>query len=154
MKTIITGTGPDGRSRVERQVDMGAQGSYDLWNSLDGPPDLSLPADGFGYLDPDDELVDSLNIGVAAGAYFDIGVAPGGLRWVVSNWGPNQAAPVHWTRTVDFDTVLAGSIDLILEDGTVTLMPGDCVLVTGVRHGWRAGPEGCVYTAAVVGVAG
>jgi hypothetical protein len=28
---------------------------------------------------------------------------------------------------------------------------GDCVVVTGVGHAWRPGPEGCVMSVVVIG---
>src|SRR5207237_643590 len=62
----------------------------------------------------------------------DLGVSPGLVRWTVVQWPADRDAPMHHTDTVDFDIVLAGSIDLVLDDGTHHLEPGDCVLVNGV----------------------
>lgn len=132
MKGIVTGEGPDGRSRVEREVDLAAaEGIGDLWPA--GPP--TLPFGG-------------------GGEPRDLGVGPGAVRWLVARFEPGQEFPMHWTRTLDLDTVLAGSIELVLDEGSVLLEPGDCAVVAGVRHGWRAGPEGCTFSVAVIGVAG
>ena len=72
----------------------------------------------------------------------DLGVGPGGVNWGVVSFDPGREASVHHTDTVDFDLVLDGSIELLLDTTTVELRPGDAVVVTGVDHGWRAGPDG------------
>jgi hypothetical protein len=41
---------------------------------------------------------------------------------------------------------------LILDDGGHPLVAGDSAVVTGVDHGWRAGPEGCRLTVMTFGV--
>ena len=77
------------------------------------------------------------------GDLLPLGVEPGLVRWMVMDWSPGTELPNHHTDTVDFDTVIAGSVELILEDGSHSLNVGDCVVLTGVDHMWRAGPEGC-----------
>ena len=71
---------------------------------------------------------------------------PGGVHWLAVRFTPNQEAGNHHTDTVDFDTILEGSIELILDDGPHWLTAGDCVVVTGVDHSWRAGAQGCVFS--------
>jgi hypothetical protein len=45
---------------------------------------------------------------------------------------------MHTTDTVDLDLVLAGEIDLELDDGAeVHLRHGDCVIQNGTRHAWH-----------------
>lgn len=58
---------------------------------------------------------------------------------------------MHHTDSVDFDVVLEGSVDLILDDGAHPLQRGDSVVMTGVDHAWRAGQDGCVLAASNVG---
>jgi uncharacterized cupin superfamily protein len=58
---------------------------------------------------------------------------------------------MHQTNTVDFDIVVAGSVELILDDGTHLLETGDCAVITGVDHAWRAGSSGCTVSAVAVG---
>jgi hypothetical protein len=82
----------------------------------------------------------------------DLGVRPGGVRWVVSRWAPgSDAAVMHHTDTIDLDVVLAGSINLLLDDGPHQLDTGDCAVITGVDHGWRAGPDGCTLSVLLLG---
>ena len=58
---------------------------------------------------------------------------------------------MHHTDTIDYDIVLAGSVELILDDGAHLLGPGDCVVITGVDHAWRAGPDGVILSVALIG---
>jgi quercetin dioxygenase-like cupin family protein len=78
--------------------------------------------------------------------------APGATKWILTEMGPDLGAPMHATPTVDYAVVIAGQVELGLEDGGVTLHAGDAVLVNGVRHSWRAGPDGCVLATVLVGL--
>lgn len=85
------------------------------------------------------------------GTLLDLGVGPGLARWHVVEYRPEAEYPIHHTDTIDFDIVLSGSIELILDDGAHRLTEGDCVVVTGVDHAWRAGPEGCQLNVIALG---
>jgi len=76
---------------------------------------------------------------------------PGLVRWNIVEYEPSLEIPLHHTDTVDFDPVLWGSAELILDDGAHQLGPGDCVVVTGVDHAWRAGPAGCQLSVTTLG---
>jgi quercetin dioxygenase-like cupin family protein len=84
---------------------------------------------------------------------FDLGVPVGATDWKVIDYAPGMGFSMHHTDTVDFDIVLSGSIELILDDGGHPLAAGDSVVVTGVDHAWRAGPEGCRLSVISIGVA-
>jgi quercetin dioxygenase-like cupin family protein len=43
----------------------------------------------------------------------------------------------HRTNTLDYVYVLEGDISLELEDGSVDLTPGDCVVQRGTNHAWH-----------------
>jgi quercetin dioxygenase-like cupin family protein len=75
----------------------------------------------------------------------DVGVSPGGTRWLRVHCEPGATFDMHRSTTVDYDVVLSGQLDLLLEDGFVRLEPGDAVLLQGHVHGWRGGPEGATY---------
>ena len=81
----------------------------------------------------------------------DLGVAPGLVRWVVVDYPADLDFPVHHTDTVDFDMLLAGSLVLVLDDGEHTLEPGDVVIMNGIDHGWRTGPDGCRLSVCSIG---
>ena len=85
------------------------------------------------------------------GEAVDLAVAPGSVRWIVVRYVPDQAFPMHHTETTDLDVVLEGTIELGLDDGTHHLRTGDCVVIEGVDHSWRAGPEGCVLSVMSIG---
>lgn len=80
--------------------------------------------------------------GRAAGK-LDLVLPPGALRWTMIEYAPGAEFSMHHTDTVDFDVVLSGSVELVLDDGDHLLEPGDSAVITGVDHGWRAGPRGC-----------
>jgi len=66
-------------------------------------------------------------------------------------WPDGEESGMHHTDTVDVDTVLEGSIDLLLDDGPHHLDVGDTAIVAGVDHGWRAGPAGATLSIVVFG---
>ena len=90
---------------------------------------------------------------VAAGATdgFDVECPPGATSWRVVEMGPNRVAPRHQTETVDYDLVLAGEVELILDEGAVLLTAGDAVVLPAVAHGWRTRTVPCTMTVMQVG---
>jgi quercetin dioxygenase-like cupin family protein len=71
-------------------------------------------------------------------------------QWVVAAYEPDGALGMHCTDTLDYVTVVAGSVTLHLEDGEIELRVGDSVMLPGLMHGWTAGPDGCVVNAVVL----
>ena len=60
-----------------------------------------------------------------------------GSAFRVTEFAPGHPVVAHRTETVDYDIVVAGEIDLDLEDGDpVHLRTGDVVIVRGVTHAW------------------
>jgi quercetin dioxygenase-like cupin family protein len=88
---------------------------------------------------------------VGNGAYLDLGVPPGIARWMLVQFRPGQRSQMHHTDTIDFDTIISGGVDILLDDGPHHLGPGDCALVQGVDHAWLAGPDGCTSSVVVIG---
>lgn len=132
MRTIVTGV-RDGKSCVVEEIDSTLQGgSMEMLSILDLDV-AALPSRPPGR-----------------GDFLDIQVPEGGLRCCRVSFPPEQEWAMHHTDTIDFHTVAAGSIDLILDDGPHHLTVGDSVIVSGVDHGWRSGPEGCVTSIIVV----
>jgi len=136
MRLLITGVDADGRSCVMRQdaVSINPIGpGFAMgipYETTETPP----PARPAG----DADLIDQL-------------LEPGHLRWMVVDYGANCETPVHHTDTLDLETVLSGSVDLILDDGVHHLNEGDMVVMTGVDHAWKAGPDGCRINAILIG---
>jgi quercetin dioxygenase-like cupin family protein len=50
---------------------------------------------------------------------------------------PGEESPMHRTNSVDYGIVLAGELDMDLDDGSCThLTPGDVVIQRGTNHRW------------------
>jgi quercetin dioxygenase-like cupin family protein len=138
-RLLITGVDASGRSCAARddlitmQGDAGLDGI--LYSVLHATPALPPISTGGGRV----------------AGLLDLVVPPGALRWTVIEYAPGAAFSMHHTDTVDFDVVLSGSVELILDDGGHPLEVGDSVVVTGVDHAWRAGPEGCRLSIMTIG---
>lgn len=78
-------------------------------------------------------------------------IEPGLVRWMVVDIGPDTETPMHHTDTLDLQTVVAGTVDLVLDDGVHALTQGDLVVLTGVDHAWRTGAQSCRLSAVMVG---
>jgi quercetin dioxygenase-like cupin family protein len=61
-------------------------------------------------------------------------------------------AALHKTETIDYDVLIDGQLDLVLEAEEFRLEPGDCVVIPNVKHGWHAGPDGATLIVFAVGV--
>lgn len=59
-----------------------------------------------------------------------------GTRFTVNDILPGTAAYMHRTETLDYAIVISGSIDMDLDDATVTLRAGDVVVQRGTNHAW------------------
>jgi len=78
--------------------------------------------------------------------------APGHTKWIVTEMGPDLEVPMHDTPTIDYGLVVSGEVLMGLDVGEVRLGAGDAVMVDGVRHSWRAGPQGCMIATVLVGL--
>ena len=83
--------------------------------------------------------------------HFDIGVNPGAIRWTVIEFEPGLELPMHHTDTIDFNTIISGSIAMILDDGVHELNVGDSVAMMGVDHAWRTGQDSCQMSVVSLG---
>jgi quercetin dioxygenase-like cupin family protein len=137
MRRLITGVDSDGQSCVTHQADVSfVEGvvsgvRFDTaFETLQCPPPVRP---------------------LGRGDLLDLGVEPGLARWALIEWEAGLEVPNHHTDTLDFDVVLGGTVELILDDGAHALSVGDCVVVTGVDHSWRVGPDGCRMSVVVIG---
>jgi quercetin dioxygenase-like cupin family protein len=136
MRQIVTGVDSDGRSCVVEERACGALRSGDrvevetLYQTASNPAPPRPPGKS---------------------RFSDLRVDVGIARIITVQWPPGTTAGMHYTDTVDFDTVLEGSISIILDDGPHVLGAGDTVIVTGVDHAWEAGPSGATMSVVTLG---
>ena len=142
MRRVITGLDAEGRSCViSDEVIVTSAGRAKagrdngtlchVWETTDVPPTFERPRS------------------------FDLlwtSSPPGGTKWLILGWEANVTRDTVRTNTLDYDTVLEGSCELLLETGSVTLETGDMVMIPGTVHGWRAGPDGVVLQVVLIGL--
>jgi quercetin dioxygenase-like cupin family protein len=59
-----------------------------------------------------------------------------GSRFIVMEFAPGIASEMHRTETIDYIAVLAGEIDMDMDDSTVKLRAGDIMVQRGTHHAW------------------
>ena len=68
---------------------------------------------------------------------------------IVGDHAPKKGLPprhplMHRTRTVDYAIVMAGEIDMLLDDSEIHLKAGDVLIQQGTNHAWvNRGRESC-----------
>jgi len=71
---------------------------------------------------------------------------PGGVIVRMITWQPGVSYSMHRSNTIDFAFIISGQLELILEDGSTVLGPGDCLVQRGTNHAWRVvGTEPCTF---------
>jgi quercetin dioxygenase-like cupin family protein len=67
-----------------------------------------------------------------------LGTAPpqNGSRFIVMEFAPGIESEMHRTETIDYIIMLAGEIDMDMDDSTVTLKAGDIMVQRGTNHAW------------------
>jgi len=82
-------------------------------------------------------------------------LAPGSSRFFIESMGPT-VAPTAWhrTNTIDYEYIVSGRIDLMLDDGSaVTLEAGDVnIQLGGMHQWWNHYGEPCVFFCVMVGI--
>ena len=132
MRQLVTGIDADGRSCIASEKVIEASDEIAVETPYETPS--APPPRPVGNADS-----------------HDVALAPGAVRVLLVQWPAGFHVPMHHTDSVDVNTVVAGSIDLLLDDGPHTLHVGDTAVVTGVDHGWTAGPDGATTTGVLLG---
>ncbi len=136
LRRVVTGFTPAGRSTIVADgpvpsvFDFGGHGLDEHWAIDQLPPPL-------------DELVNPIDR-----RDFALEPPPGGvicrMFFMEPGLGDEQIA-MHTTDTLDFLVVVSGEITLLMEEGEVTLGPGDSVIQRGTNHSWaNRGSEPCL----------
>ena len=61
---------------------------------------------------------------------------PNGTRFCVIDFPPGNVGQMHRTETIDYVLVLAGEVEMVLDDSSVTLKAGDILIQRGTYHQW------------------
>jgi hypothetical protein len=98
---------------------------------------------------------------------------PGGTKFGITCFAPHSAGRtdpsvsaglgvdvasdgMHGHPTMDYEVVISGKIDLVLDSGEVrTLTPGTMLVLGGTQHAWRnIYDEPCIFASITVGATG
>jgi mannose-6-phosphate isomerase-like protein (cupin superfamily) len=74
-----------------------------------------------------------------------------GTVFRVVQFGPNSAPRNHRTDSIDYAVVMAGEIDMEMDDSVVHLKAGDVLVQRGTIHNWvNNGTEPCTIAFALI----
>ena len=76
--------------------------------------------------------------------------SPGEVIARMITWLPGFEFPMHRSDTLDIFFVIAGQIELLLDEGATVMHPGDTVIQCGTNHGWRVVGDGPCTIAGVL----
>lgn len=134
-RRVVTGVNPQGKSVIlsdgfvpdaARWSNPKKGSASNLWNERRLPVDLN---------DTNDPMI---------GYLMKREPPPGGVNAGIMTWEPGHSYPLHRTATLDFVFVISGKLELILEEGSTIVGPGDTIIQRGTNHGWRVvGNEPC-----------
>jgi len=67
-----------------------------------------------------------------------LGTAPpkSGTRFCVIDYPPHNSGSMHRTETIDYVIILAGEIDMKMDDSIVHCKAGDVLVQRGTNHAW------------------
>ena len=128
--------------------------STNMWITESYPPALSFTQDDpakkpIGISPPDNgtkfRVVEFPPLDAATEAKMD----PEFLMKTVGDKAPARGKPprhplMHRTRSVDYAVVLSGEVDMMLDETSVHLKPGDVIVQQATNHGWvNRGAQPC-----------
>jgi uncharacterized cupin superfamily protein len=169
LRRVVTGNDERGRSKVvwdgpapnAHESSMGSgRGHTDLWVWNDTPPSLSGASDdgNLSYEFPCPPNGGHLRVvqGRSRPADYDPSkdpdiIAPhppkarhAGARVWDRGGNSVSSSAFHKTQTIDYGILIGGERQLILDDCTLTMKPGDIVVQVGAWHQWSNAKEGAL----------
>lgn len=125
-RRIVTGHNKDGKSvvvsdgPVPNSQDVAGEASFhEVWATTGAPAQIAATQD--------EPTTDSTSVPPPER----------GTRLRVVDFAPGGSSPMHRTETIDYGLVLAGQLQMILDDGSeTTLNAGDIVIQRGTDHRW------------------
>jgi len=135
MRFLTIGVNAAGRSALvgERELEGGRR-------DLDGVPRELIDRVGRDTLLTNETFPPEITVPRRAAGdpfFLDVGLAEPRTQWIIVRFDADTEAPLHRTDTIDLFVVVSGEGELLLEDGSVALRPGDLFVLQGVVHGWR-----------------
>ncbi len=132
-RRVVTGTDASGRSCVVSDGAASATpGFAELWVGCAADPLEAAPASGepWSSVEPPP--------GATSWRIFDLPPDEVVAAYLASRELPEvEASGFHRTDTLDYVLILDGEITLELDQGSVDLRSGDCIVQRGTRHAWR-----------------
>lgn len=136
---VITGFGSDGRSTVitiQEKADFAAAGFDELTD------DSAIQTNENKARPSITKLYEGDRPGIferpATGELLPIATPPHGALWLEMKFDGYYETEFHRTDSIDFHYIVDGEVELILENGSITLRAGDSVILPGVLHRWRS----------------
>jgi naringenin degradation protein FdeH len=160
IRRIVTGLDADNKavvlfdSRLPLAPRPTGVASTVMWITDSSPPALSFSKDDpaarpIGISPPDNgtifRVVEFLPLDAATEAKMESGF----LQKSIGDHAPARGVPakhplMHRTRTIDYAVVLSGEIEMMLDETSVHLKPGDTVVQQATNHAWiNRGNEPC-----------
>jgi mannose-6-phosphate isomerase-like protein (cupin superfamily) len=160
IRRIVTGLDADNKavvlfdSRLPLAPRPSGVASTVMWITDSSPPALSFGKDDpaarpIGISPPDNgtifRVVEFLPLDAATEAKME----PGFLQKSIGDHAPARGVPakhplMHRTRTIDYAVVLSGEIEMMLDETSLHLKPGDTVVQQATNHAWiNRGKEPC-----------
>ena len=127
IRRVVTGHDPNGTAKVlidgaatNRKSSSPGTVSTLIWSTDATPADITVG-----------EAIEDRGARI-------LGTAPPahGSRFAVIDFPPRNSGRMHRTETIDYVVVIAGEIDMDLDDSTVRLRAGDVMVQRGTNHAW------------------
>lgn len=144
LRRIVTGTDEQGRSFIESvgapPTVLGERTEDGAWIAEQWVGD-AVPVD---LADTRELAAERWRPSAPAG-----GAACRIVQFAPAGSGGRSASDRHSTPTIDCVVVLSGRMWLVVDEGEIELVPGDCVVQRGTSHVWenRSPDEPCVAVA-------
>lgn len=136
-RRIVTGHDADGRSVVASDTPVpnsyevsGGSVFHEVWATSGAPAPITAnedePTEMAGSVPPPNH----------------------GTRLRIVDFAPGGRSPMHRTESVDYGLVLSGQLQMVLDDGSETILnPGDIVIQRGTDHTWVNSSDGVTKVA-------
>lgn len=142
MKTrrVVTGHNQEGKSILKWDSEIESKPGRPGFEKVDLWATDSLPA----RLTEEDPIHEEYGTTLANGSVFRF-----------CRYAPGVSERRHRTDSIDYGVVLAGEIDMELDEGVVHLKAGDVLIQRGTIHNWvNRGSETCVIAFTLIATEG